>query len=238
MCEPCLSCSCCGLPWVCLSSDHEQCISPVVWTLHACRMGHTLLLGSFPLSQDTSFQSPGSHFTRCSFPGSSPITPHPLDWFCWRSGLCPSLICSHPLGDLISFQASIHLLAIDTQIKYLSPMLSPDSTPIHPAAHWTPALGCLVSISTWGPEAAHIVPSFCSLKICPISGHDLCLILDSSLPALHQHQRASPNRYPKIHPESDHSPPPLLPSWSERHICGHQRRIIDTKDSFVHRLLL
>ena len=218
--SPPLSCSCCGLPWVCLSSDHEQCVESCGLDCRCLQNGPHPPPGILPpLPGHLPLQSPCSHFTCCSFPGSSPITPHPLDWFCWRSGLCPSHICSHPLGDLIQFPGFNPFICQLTSKLNISPQCSHQILPLYiqlPIGH--PLLDVWWAFPLEGPEATHIVPSFCSLQICPISGHDLGLILDSSLHVLHQHQRASPNRYPKIHPESDHSPPPLLPSWSERHL--------------------
>ena len=145
--SPPLSCSCCGLPWVCLSSDHEQCAESCGLDSPCLQNGPRPPPGILPpLPGHLLPQAPGSHFTRCSFPRSSPITPHPLSWFCWRPRLCPSQICLHPLGDLIQFPGFSPFICQLTSKLNISLHYSDQILPPYTQL----PIGCLVSISTWG----------------------------------------------------------------------------------------
>ena len=162
--------------------------------------------------------SPQAPTSLAAPPQGPPPEPLILSTDCWRPRLCPQ-ICSHPPGDLIRVPGFNPFICRLTSKLNISPQYSPQILPPYnqlPIGH--PLLEVWSAFPPEGPEATHVVPSFCSPQLCPISGHDLSLIPDSSLHVLRQHQRASPNIYPKMHPESDRSPPPLLPSSPERHL--------------------
>ena len=136
-------------PSVLESKTMNTALNPVVRTLPPAEWAAPSPWDPSASPRTPPLQSPGSHFTGCSSPGSSPGTPHPLDWLLEAPALSSDLFApsrwSHPGSRLQSIY-----LPTDIQIKYLSPVLSPDSTPTQPAAHWTPPLGGLVCISTWG----------------------------------------------------------------------------------------
>lgn len=126
------------LPWAAQSllEFRPWTLNPMVCTLVPSRVGCTLLLRSFPGSLDT---SPPSGFppTSPSAPSQapSPVNPHLPNCSFWRPRALSFSNLSTPSGwpHLVSRLQCIYMLT-DIQINISTPVLSPDSTPIHPTA--------------------------------------------------------------------------------------------------------